>query len=176
MVVVGTGIGLMLEVLTIAVQNSISPSDLGAATAGISLSNSLGGSFGTAVYLSILNGGLLHWLPRLIPRSVRLPSAVFEGSPTGIRGLAPEIRHGVIEAFARSIHSVFVWVVPLGAVGLLMVLFLPEVPLREKSVVELLAEEAMVDEEPGTRTAGPVPPRAGDPGGTGVLTGGPGSD
>ena len=144
MVVVGTGIGLMLEVLTIAVQNSIRPSDLGAATAGISLSNSLGGSFGTAVYLSILNGGLLHWLPRLVPRSVHLPSGVLEGSPAGIHALAPAVRHGVVEAFARSIHTVFVWVVPLGAVGLLMVLFLPEVPLREKSVVELLAEEAML--------------------------------
>ena len=143
MAVVGTGIGLMLEVLTIAVQNSIHPRDLGAATAGVNLFNSLGGSFGTAVYLSILNGGLLHWIPRLVPRSVHLAAGVLQGSPAGVRALAPGVRHGVIEAFARSLHTVFVWVVPLAAVGLLMVLFLPEVPLREKSAVDLLAEERL---------------------------------
>ena len=146
MVVVGTGIGLMLEVLTIAVQNAIHPRDLGAATAGVGLFNSLGGSFGTAVYLSILNGGVAHWLARLVPRSVHLAPQVLQGSPTGIRALAPGVRHGVIDAFARSLHTVFVWVVPLGAVGLIMLLFLPEVPLREQSAAELLAAEELLEE------------------------------
>jgi EmrB/QacA subfamily drug resistance transporter len=147
MVVVGVGIGLMLEVLTIAVQNSIHPRDLGAATAGAGFFNSIGGSFGTAVYLSILNGGLAHWVARLVPRSVHLAPGVLQGSPTGVRALAPTVRHDVVEAFARSIHTVFVWVVPLTALGLLVVLFLPEVPLRDQSAAELLAAEgALVDE------------------------------
>ncbi|HEX5268247.1 MAG TPA: MDR family MFS transporter [Acidimicrobiales bacterium] len=155
MLVVGVGIGLMLEVLTIAVQNSIHPRDLGAATAGVGLFNSLGGAFGTAVYLSILNGAMAHWLPRLVPRSVHLAAGVLQGSPTGIRALAPGVRHGVVEAFARSLHTVFVWVVPLGVVGLLMVIFLPEVPLREQSASELLAAEgAGIDGlHPDTRSA-----------------------
>jgi EmrB/QacA subfamily drug resistance transporter len=145
MTVVGTGIGLMLEVLTIAVQNSIHPRDLGAATAGVGLFNSLGGSFGTAVYLSILYGGVAHWLPQLLPRSVHLSAGVRQGSPTGIRALEPGVRHAVIDAFSRSLHTVFVWVVPLGVVGLLMVLVLPEVPLREQSAAELLAAEVGID-------------------------------
>ncbi|HET6811637.1 MAG TPA: MDR family MFS transporter [Acidimicrobiales bacterium] len=147
MAVVGTGIGLMLEVLTIAVQNSIHPRDLGAATAGVGLFNSLGGSFGTAVYLSVLYGGVAHWLPRLLPRSLHLSAGVRQGSPTGIRALAPGVRHAVIDAFARSLHTVFVWVVPLGVVGLLIVLVLPEVPLREQSAAELLAAEVGVEAE-----------------------------
>lgn len=140
MAVVGMGIGLMLEVLTIAVQNSVHPKDLGAATAGVGFFNSIGGTFGTAVYLSIMNIGLAHWLPRLLPSGVHLRPSVLEGSPREIKSLPPAIHHAVIDAFAFSIHTVLLWVVPLAAIGLLMVVFLPSVPLREVSVGDLLAQ------------------------------------
>lgn len=143
MVVVGVGIGLMLEVLTIAVQNAVHPRDLGAATAGVGFFNSIGGSFGTAVYLSVLNGGLAHWLPRFVPAGTRLQPGVMEGSPAEIRSLPGAVHHGVVLAFSHAVHTVFVWVVPLAAIGFVMVLFLREVPLREESALDLLAEPVL---------------------------------
>jgi len=140
MVVVGAGIGLMLEVLTIAVQNSAAPEDLGAATAGVGFFNSIGGAFGTALCLSIMNSGLAKWLPRLVPAGVHLRPSVLEGSPSQIRALAPAVHSGVVRSFDLAIHTVFWSVVPLAAIGFVMVLFLREVPLREVSVGELLAE------------------------------------
>jgi EmrB/QacA subfamily drug resistance transporter len=141
MAVVGMGIGLMLEVLTIAVQNAVHPKDLGAATAGVGFFNSIGGTFGTAVYLSIMNIGLAHWLPRLLPAGVRLRPSVLEGSPSEIKSLPPAIHNAVVNSFAFSIHTVLLYVVPLAAIGLLMVVFLPSIPLREVSVSDLLLAE-----------------------------------
>jgi EmrB/QacA subfamily drug resistance transporter len=139
MVVVGAGIGLMLEVLTIAVQNSAAPEDLGAATAGVGFFNSIGGAFGTAICLSIMNSGLAKWLPRLVPAGVHLRASVLEGSPSQIKALAPAVHNGVVRSFDLAIHTVFLCVVPLAAIGFVMVLFLREVPLRDVSVGDLLA-------------------------------------
>jgi len=162
MVVVGAGIGLMLEVLTIAVQNSAAPEDLGAATAGVGFFNSIGGAFGTALCLSIMNSGLAKWLPRLVPAGVHLRPSVLEGSPSQIRALAPAVHSGVVRSFDLAIHTVFVSVVPLAAIGFVMVLFLREVPFREVSVSELLAEREAAS-GPGTQaTPAPSAPSSGD--------------
>jgi len=147
MVVVGLGVGLMLQVLTIAVQNSVDPHDLGAATAGVQFFNTIGGSFGTAIYLSILSGGLSHWLPRLVPPSAHLSPSILEGSPSQIRTLPAHVHAGVVQSYAQAVHSVFVGVVPLAAVGFVMMLFLRDVPLRDASALELLAEPLVADRQ-----------------------------
>ena len=58
MFVLGIGIGLVLQVLVIAVQNVVPYSDLGAATSGATFFRSIGGSFGTAVLAVILEAAI----------------------------------------------------------------------------------------------------------------------
>ena len=109
--------------------------------------NTIGGSFGTAVYLSILSGGLSHWLPRLVPPSAHLSPSILEGSPSQIRTLPAHVHAGVVQSYAQAVHSVFVGVVPLAAVGFVMMLFLRDVPLRDASALELLAEPLVADRQ-----------------------------
>lgn len=136
MAVLGIGIGLVLQVLVLAVQNSVAQRDLGIATSAASLFRSLGGAFGTAMFGAILRSRLDHFLPRLVPGGGNASELVsLEGSPQRIRALPAPLRDGLVEAFARSIHSVFLWTVPLAALAFVIVVFMKEKPLRDEAHV-----------------------------------------
>jgi EmrB/QacA subfamily drug resistance transporter len=136
MVVLGVGIGLVLQVLVLSVQNSVEHRDLGIATSAASLFRSLGGAFGTAMFGAILRTRLDHFLPRLVPGAGDgVDVGTLQGSPQTIRALPGPVRDGVVEAFARSIHTVFLWTVPLAALAFVIVLFMKEKPLRDEAHV-----------------------------------------
>jgi EmrB/QacA subfamily drug resistance transporter len=137
MFVLGVGIGLVMQVLVLAVQNAVEHRDLGIATSSASLFRSLGGAFGVSIFGAILSNRLAYNLPRLVPgfSSGGFDIDVLKGSPAQIRALPPPIRDGVVEAFARSIHVVFLWILPLVGIAFLITLFLREIPLRDSAHV-----------------------------------------
>jgi hypothetical protein len=137
MLVLGGGIGLVMQVLVLAIQNSVEHRDLGIATSSATLFRSLGGAFGTSLFGAILSNRLAYTLPRLLPggASATFDPDVLKGSPAQIHALPPPLRHAVIEAFARSIHVVFLWTLPLVAIAFLLTLLMRDVPLRESAHV-----------------------------------------
>ena len=62
MAVVGLGIGLVMQVLVLAVQNAVDAKDLGVATSASTFFRSMGGAFGVAIFGSIFNSRLDHYL------------------------------------------------------------------------------------------------------------------
>jgi EmrB/QacA subfamily drug resistance transporter len=134
MVILGLGIGMIIQVMVLAVQNSVPHSDLGTATATEQFVRSMGGAFGVAAYGAILNNRLARYLPELLPRgfaSKNVSAGTITGSPDVIRHLPGAVEHAVIEALARSIHVVFVAAVPLTAAAFFVTWLLREIPLRE---------------------------------------------
>jgi EmrB/QacA subfamily drug resistance transporter len=132
MVVLGLGLGMVMQVLVLAVQNSVDRRDLGTATGAATFMRSMGGSFGVAIFGAVLSNRLASNLHQLLPTGLPpgLSSSRLTGSPATILGLPPSVRSLVVEAFARSIHTVFLAAVPLALAGFLLTLTLPEVPLR----------------------------------------------
>jgi len=132
MVVLGLGLGGVMQVLVIAVQNAVPYSELGVATSGATFFRSIGGSFGTAIFgaifANVLTGNLAHYL-----RGVRLPSG-FSGaagaSPAALAKLPPLVHQGYVQAVTASLHPVFLWAVPFGVLGFAATWVLKEVPLR----------------------------------------------
>jgi MFS family permease len=136
MVVVGAGLGMVMQVMILAVQNAVQRRDLGAATSAANFFRSMGGSFGVAVFGAIFANRLAYHLPRLLPSN--LPGAgvdanALQGSPGQIRALPAPVQEAVVEAVARSLHVVFLTAVPVIAIGFLVVLLLAERPLRESA-------------------------------------------
>jgi hypothetical protein len=135
MFVLGVGIGLVLQVLVIAVQNVVPYGDLGAATSGATFFRSIGGSFGTAVFGAIfsaqLTGNLKHYLSGLsLPAGFNPAQG---GSPAALAKLPPAIHHAYQQAYASSLHTVFLVAVPIAAVAFGLTWLLKEVPLRQTS-------------------------------------------
>ncbi|MCX5193409.1 MFS transporter [Streptomyces sp. NBC_00249] len=137
MFVLGTGIGLCMQVLTIAVQNTVDYADLGTATSGVTFFRTLGSSFGTAVFGTIYANTLEPALKTAVGEAATATGqdpaelAAAAQSPQGVRGLDPEAAAPVIAAYADTLQTVFLWTVPVAVVGFVVALFLKQVPLRD---------------------------------------------
>ena len=133
MVVLGLGLGMVMQVLVLAVQNAVDRRDLGTATGAATFLRSMGGSFGVALFGAVLTNRLATNLANMLPGG-HLPAGVSEstlrGSPKVILSLPPGVRSIVIDAFARSIDTVFLAAVPIALAGFAITLLLRELPLR----------------------------------------------
>src|SRR5690606_12231424 len=134
MMVLGLGLGLVMQVLIIAVQNSVPYADLGVATSGATLFRLIGGSLGTAVFGAIFAAGLERHLAQMLPAGT--PTGLAGGgggglSPQMLANLDPELRTIYITAFTESLNTVFLVAMGIALVGFLLTWFVPEHPLRE---------------------------------------------
>ncbi|MFJ5229489.1 MDR family MFS transporter [Kitasatospora sp. NPDC088391] len=137
MFVLGVGIGLCMQVLTIAVQNTVDYADLGTATSGVTFFRTLGSSFGTAVFGTIYTNTLKTNLTDGVAAAARAGGgdpgriAAAAQSPRGVHELPLEQARPVIQAYADSLHTVFLWTVPVALLGFVVALFLKQVTLRD---------------------------------------------
>jgi EmrB/QacA subfamily drug resistance transporter len=133
MFVVGAGLGLVMQVLVLAVQNAVDFRDMGVATSASQFFRSMGGTFGTAIFGTILNNRLATNLKELLPAGAA-PQGNGNGhlvtSPQQIAQLPPAVKGPVIEAFVRSIDTVFLTAVPVVVLAFLLSFALKELPLR----------------------------------------------
>ncbi|MFB9685227.1 DHA2 family efflux MFS transporter permease subunit [Amycolatopsis plumensis] len=129
MAVLGLGIGLGMQVLTIAVQNTVDYADLGVATSGVTFLRSIGSSFGAAIFGTVYANQLTPKLaalpvpPGVDPRALQVPTA--------LHALPSSVSAPVIRAYSDSLHVVFLAAAPVGLVALVLAFFLKEVPLRD---------------------------------------------
>jgi EmrB/QacA subfamily drug resistance transporter len=130
--ILGFGLGLAMQVLILAIQNAVDRRDVGIATATSMFARQLGGVVGLAVLGSVLNNRLAYWVPRLVPGSADIDLTTLRGRPETLGHLSEQVREGVVEAFARSLHSVFLWCIPLAVIAFLLALRLRNQPLREE--------------------------------------------
>lgn len=132
MVVLGFGLGGVMQVLVIAVQNAVRHEDLGVATAGATFFRSIGGSFGTAIFGAIFANVLVGQLARHL-RGVPIPHGLGASiRPEELQHLPPAIRHGIIAAYSSTIDTVFLVAVPIAAVAFALTWLLPEIHLRRR--------------------------------------------
>ncbi|MFD5335539.1 DHA2 family efflux MFS transporter permease subunit [Streptomyces hawaiiensis] len=137
MFVLGSGIGLCMQVLTIAVQNTVDYADLGTATSGVTFFRTLGSSFGTAVFGTIYTNALAPNLSDGVAQAARTgdldPATLSRAatSPEGVHELPSAVAAPIVGAYADTIQTVFLWTVPVAALGFLVALFLKQVRLRD---------------------------------------------
>ncbi|WP_262402451.1 hypothetical protein [Actinomadura sp. CNU-125] len=130
----GLGLGMVLQILVIAVQNAVPYEDLGAATSGVTFFRQIGGSFGVAVFGAVFSNSLasnITAIARDLPPGLD-PGAV-QGNPGMLDRFPPQVKNEVLGAYADSIDTVFFWAVPVAAIGFVLTWFLREAPLRETS-------------------------------------------
>jgi EmrB/QacA subfamily drug resistance transporter len=134
-VVTGVGLGLVMQPLLLAVQNALSPRDMGAGTSTATFFRTLGGSFGVAALGAVLNNQLDTWLGKLMPTGAQAGGEVPE--LTGdlpevdkILALPDPIREAIQQSFMNSLHTVFWVAAAFAAVAIALTLALPDDVLR----------------------------------------------
>ncbi|WP_411073584.1 DHA2 family efflux MFS transporter permease subunit [Streptomyces sp. cmx-4-7] len=133
--VFGAGLGLVMQVLVLVVQNAVSYEDLGVATSGATFFRSIGASFGVAVFGTIFTNRLTSKLEDVFATAgPGLPPGVGPGQvaadPRAVAQLPPELRPAVLHAYSTSITDVFLYASPVVLVAFVIAWFLKEDRLR----------------------------------------------
>jgi hypothetical protein len=186
MVVVGWGLGGNMQPLTLAVQNATPPKDMGVATASATFFRQMGGTLGTAVFLSILFSALPTRIVEnfraaatdpAFTAALRDPAVLADPANqpvlAAVRGgvapnlddssylsaVDPALARPILESFASSMSTVFLCAAAVLVVGLVAVLRMKEVPLRTQSGVEAQrgAEAAAVQAAAASTVPAAVP-------------------
>lgn len=137
MLVLGLGLGMVMQVLVLAVQNAVDYKDLGVATSGATLFRSIGGSVGVSIFGAIFAGGLVRGLADHFGGDASLPAAT---DTVAINALSAVERSHYLQAFTDALHPVFMWATIIAAAGFILTWFLKEIPLREATGTDTVGE------------------------------------
>ena len=144
MLVLGLGLGMVMQVLILAVQNAVDYRNLGVATSGATLFRSIGGSFGVAAFGAVFSAGLAANLAARLPVGATLPMAT---DATAVARLAPALRTIYLESFVAALHPVFLLGAGFAAVAFVLAWLLKEEPLREAARAEDIGESFAMPRE-----------------------------
>jgi EmrB/QacA subfamily drug resistance transporter len=136
MLVLGLGLGMVMQVLIIAVQNSSDFADLGTATAGVTYFRSIGGAFGASIFGTVLDNRLSSKIataqangtlsPRFPVKQVLADPTLVQKAPPADRPLIEPFLH----LYAVSLQTVYLVAAGIAVIAFVLSLFLREVPLR----------------------------------------------
>jgi EmrB/QacA subfamily drug resistance transporter len=146
MFIIGAGLGLGMQVIVTAVQNSVDLRDMGVATSSMTFFRSMGGALGTAIFGAVLNSRLAFHLDAGLGGGAAGAAAAAGIDVTNldaIRALPPEVQRVVLEAFTLAMDEVFLAAVPFAALALVLAFRIPEVRLKTRADTAAPALEAM---------------------------------
>ncbi|MFF2493677.1 MDR family MFS transporter [Agromyces sp. NPDC058064] len=149
MFVLGAGLGMIMQNLTLIVQNDTPASQLGAASSNVNFFRSIAGTIGVTVMGSVLatqvtthiTDGLSKFTPTSADEVDALKSLA-SGSLPKVSELPDTIRVIVEGSYGHGIADVFIIAIPLAVISLIAIAFLPNKPLSTKNAAQTLAEEA----------------------------------
>jgi EmrB/QacA subfamily drug resistance transporter len=160
----GYGLGNCMQPLVLAIQNAVPPRDIGVATSSATFFRQMGGTLGVAVFLSVLFSSVPGYLEGALraaartapfqaaladPANAQFARGLKDGTASGqvlndssfLGDLDPRLAHPFQVAFADSMSLVFLCAAIIIFVGLIVVIFLPEVELRTQSGLQAAAAE-----------------------------------
>ncbi len=134
LVLLGIGLGSVMQVLVLITQNAVPYSELGVATSGATFFRSIGGSFGAAIFGAIFSNVLVGNLASQL-HGLTLPHGFASSSvtPAVLGHLPAAVRHGFITAYANSIDTVLILAVPAAALAFLASWLIPQLELRRST-------------------------------------------
>lgn len=143
-ILIGAGLGLSMQTIVIALQNSVDFQDMGIATSSNTFFRSLGGAFGTAIFGTILSNRVAYYLQENFATLSQTNSKAVEGfdstkldvlttNTSMIITLPPAIRDTVLHSFTQTFQVVFFAAAPVTFIGFILAFFLKEKPLQSSA-------------------------------------------
>jgi len=154
MFVLGAGLGLVMPVLTLAVQNALPFKDIGTGTSANLFFRNMGSSFGTALFGAILTNRLAHYVKDALgDRASQFGSSAGTGSLNRaqlnvLNAQHPGIEQIMLHSFVMAMSVVFMVAAAIMLIAFVLSLFLKQVELRTSGAPERGAAEASSDAAP----------------------------
>jgi MFS family permease len=132
MIVLGLGMGFLMQMTTLLAQNSVQPRDIGVASSSRLFFQQIGGSIGVSAFGAIFARRLQEALTTVSP-GVHLSTSGGQFNPATVKTLPAPVRHDVFYAITHAVQGVFLWAVPAAALAFVLAWFIREVPLRGRA-------------------------------------------
>jgi EmrB/QacA subfamily drug resistance transporter len=155
MVVLGMGMGFLMQTTMLIAQNSVEQRDLGVASSAATFFRSIGGSFGVALFGAIFARMLKDDIATRLgtDAATRLTSGGGRVDPAKLSAMPAAVREPLLHGIATALSHVFVWAIPFGAAVAILAVLVKEIPLRGA----FDAEPAAAETADGSAPAGPAP-------------------
>jgi EmrB/QacA subfamily drug resistance transporter len=152
MAVLGLGLGLVMQILVLVVQNAAAREDLGTATAANNYFRQIGGTVGAGIVGALFASRLTSKISLLLPpgSGAHLPN-VQALTPKELSSLPAPVVHALVTAYSYALPPIFLWLAPALGVAFILSFFLKEIRLRTTMGTESAPADAAV--EPGSLAA-----------------------
>ncbi|WP_141899145.1 MDR family MFS transporter [Paramicrobacterium agarici] len=187
MVLLGAGVGMVMQNMVLVVQNAVDPAELGVASSGVAFFRSLGGTVGISALGAVLGSqatdllaerkdDLMAAIAKLGEKGAAVAEQLSGGQLPAMKELPESVRVIIESVYGQAVADIFLVAAPLALVTIIAVAFLPNLSLSDKTNHERLAEtpadeagvevaqlaEASVAAEPRTSPIGVVHDRRDD--------------
>ena len=145
MVVFGSGLGMNMQSIVLAMQNAVDPRDMGVATSAVTFFRQVGGSMGTAIFLSILFSNAASNIAHNLQAagvSGAAAGKVNINDTSGLAKLPDAIKHPILVGFSDAMDVVFLVGACVLVVAVVLASVMKEVPLRMQSGLQAAREQA----------------------------------
>ncbi len=131
----GAGLGLIMQVVVLVVQNAVPAAEIGTATSTNNYFREVGASLGVAVFGTIFTTRLTENLTDVFASAGASAEDAANSTatldPQTLASLPDAVRDGIVTAYADSLAPVFWYLLPFVAIAFILSLFLKEIPLSD---------------------------------------------
>lgn len=156
MLILGAGVGMVMQNLVLIVQNTVRPEQLGAASSNVAFFRSLGGTIGVSVMGSILGSKVTDLMAdrqhdlqvaiaKLGQKGMEIAQSLQSGTLPEVSKLPVGIRTIIEAVYGQAVADIFLVAVPLAIVTIVAILLLPNTKLGTKTAIQQLEENASGD-------------------------------
>lgn len=154
LVIIGAGVGMLMQNLVLAVQNTLDVREVGSGTSTVAFFRTLGGALGVSALGVVLSHRVTDLMAKgLVAIGIDPTAMGSDGAIPDLSTLPENIRMVVEQAFGNGVADLFLVATPVALISLIAVLFLKEVPLGNRSGIEQLLEQEAAMLAPATSEA-----------------------
>ena len=132
-VVLGLGMGFLMQMVSLIAQNSVQQKDMGVASSARMFFQQIGGSLGVAAFGAIFARRLTSSLAAAAGSGVHISASGGQLDPATVDSLPAQVKHDVFFAIAHAVQGVFIWALPAAVLIFVLAWFIKEVPLRGRA-------------------------------------------
>ncbi|KTR78886.1 multidrug MFS transporter [Microbacterium oxydans] len=149
MFVLGAGLGMVMQNLTLIVQNDTAPQQLGAASSNVNFFRTIAGTIGVTVMGSLLSTSVANYITDALdgfvpttPAEIEALKHLASGDVPKVGQLPDTIRAMVEGAYGHGIADAFIIAIPLAVIAIIAIAFIKNKPLSTKNAAEQMLEQA----------------------------------
>ncbi|WP_406230913.1 MDR family MFS transporter [Nocardia sp. NBC_01009] len=147
--VMGAGLGLLMQIIVLVVQNAVAPNQIGTATSANNYFREMGGALGVAIFGSIFTSRLTDGLTEVFvahgPEAAasKLDSGALV--PSVVKHLPDNLHDAIVGAYVDALVPGFWYLIPGALLALLLALFIPHLKLSDEAGMVARGEAVMAE-------------------------------